>query len=59
MRAMYKLRRKTMGSKKLRVKGLTSDIITMSFVLISLDMISGSQISLSLPVSFRKRFVRR
>jgi hypothetical protein len=48
-----------MGSKKLRVKGRTRLIMTTSLPVICSDMISGSHVSLSLPVILRRRRVRR
>jgi hypothetical protein len=56
---MYRLRKNTIGSVKLRVMGRTRTIMTISLPVICSPCNSGSQISLSLPVIFRRRRVRR
>src|SRR5271170_5221917 len=60
MRAMYMFRRKQIGSR-LRVKGRTRTIMTISWPLKPSASTSGSHLSLSLsmPVTFRRRHVRR
>jgi hypothetical protein len=51
--------RLTIGSVKFSVKGRTRLIMTMSLPVISWDINSGWEMSLSLPVSFLRRLARR
>ena len=59
IRAMYKLRRKTIGSVKFSVMGRTSAIIAMSREVMPSAWISGSHFRLSLPVRTRNLLARR
>ncbi len=59
MRPMYRLRKKQMGSVKVRVKGRMKTMRRISLLVMPSASSSGSHFRLVLPVNLRMRTVRR